>query len=139
MKIGCTTKEEVIQYLIDERRLQNISIRDLAENCHMWANQLVQILTVTNNPQLDSIVLVGNALGIGFSTDTCSNYTKTAEELIDLLAEARIFKGITTRELSAMSGVTQASISGILSHKIMPRLSTYLNLANALGVEFQMY
>lgn len=139
MKVRCTTKEEVIQYLIDERRVQNTSIRDLAESCHMWSNQLVQILTVTNNPQLDSIVLVGNALGVYFSTDTCSNYDKTAEELVDLLAEARIFKGITTRELSALSGVTQSSVCGILSHKIMPRLSTYLSLANALGVELQMY
>ena len=139
MKVKCTSKEEVIQYLIDERRMQNVSIRDLAETCHMWSNQLVQILTVTNNPQLDSIVLVGNALGVYFSTDTCSNYNKTAEELIDLLAEARIFREITTRELATLSGATQSSVCGILSHKIMPRLSTYLNLAHALGVELQMY
>ena len=139
MKIGCKNKEEIIQYLIDERKLQNVTICDLAESCHMWPNQVVQVLTPSKNPQLDSIVKIGNALGIGFSTDTCSNYNKTAEELIDLLAESRIFQGITTRELASRCGIPQASISNILSGKVMPRIATYLNMANALGVEFQMY
>ena len=139
MKMYLDDTREIIQFLRDERAAQGISLRALATKCGMWLNQINHILDPTNSPSLDSIITVGNALGVTFTTDTSSFYDNTAEELINILADSRIQQGITTRQLAEMSGATQCSVSSILSHKVMPRLDTYIRLSQALGVELWLY
>ena len=130
---------EVIQFLADFRSRQGISIRALADSLGVYPNAIRQYLNPASNPQLDSIVRLGNALGITFSTNNTRKYDNSADQLIDLLADARAYQQITTRELSEMTGITQPSICNILNHSVMPRLNAFLLLAGALGVDLEMY
>jgi len=139
MKPYSKDNADIIQFLIDERIAQGISIRALASKCHVYPNQINQALAVDHSPKIDTLVKLGNSLGVTFSTSNSKFYSHNADELIEVLAQARKDQGITTRELSAMTGIVLPSICGILSHKVMPILDTYLKIASALGIELQLY
>lgn len=131
--------KEVIQFLADSRSQQGISIRSLADSLGVYPNAIRQYLNPASNPQLDNIVRLGNALGITFSTSNTRKYDNSAEQLIDLLSKAKDYQGLSTRELSKMTGITQPSICNILNHSVMPRLNAFLLLAGALGIDLEMY
>lgn len=131
--------KQIIQCLKDERIAQGISIRDLAANLGVYPNSIQQILDINANPQLDSIVKVGNALGTTFSVSNTRSYDVGANGIIDLLAKASTYQEISTRELAEMTGLTQPEIYKILSHKTKPRLNAVLLIAKALGVGLELY
>lgn len=56
------------------------------------------------------------------------------EEISSKLLNVRLRKGISQKELSILSGVTQANISKIESGQIHPSLETLKRLADALGI-----
>jgi transcriptional regulator with XRE-family HTH domain len=58
-----------------------------------------------------------------------------SEDLIALLRKTREGAGMTQRELSQRSGVTQSHISQIESGKLEPGLSSFMALARALDLE----
>ena len=130
---------EVIEFLRDVKQNEGVSIRSLARTLDVYPNSIEQWLNPNGNPQLDSFVRLGNALGVSFSTNNTRKYVNSAEQLIDLLNKAKIYNEFSTRDLSEMTGVVQPSISGILSHKIMPRLNVFFLIADALGVELELY
>lgn len=131
--------KQIIQCLKDERTAQGISIRDLAASLGVYPNSIQQILDTNANPQLDSIVKVGNALGTTFSVSNTRSYDMGADGIIDLLAKARTYKEISTRELAKMTGLTPPEICKILSHKTTPRLNAVLLISKALGVGLELY
>ncbi|MCE2571865.1 helix-turn-helix domain-containing protein [Motilimonas eburnea] len=57
------------------------------------------------------------------------------EQIIESLREARIQKGFSQRELSAISGVPQSHISKIESGSVDLRVSSLITLARALDLE----
>ena len=130
---------EVIQFLNDVRKQHGISIRELARNLGVYQNTIQNYLDVNKNPQLDNIVKLGNALGITFSMSNTRKYDNSAEQLVGLLDKAKYYQELSTRDLAEMTGIAQPHISNILSQKRMPRLNTFLILADALGIDLEMY
>lgn len=55
---------------------------------------------------------------------------------VQLLKEVADAKGITQQEIAEKTGYTQSNISRIFSLKYSPRLDVFLNIANAVGVNF---
>jgi transcriptional regulator with XRE-family HTH domain len=131
--------KQIVQCLADERVRQGIPLRTLAAELGVYPNWVQQVLDAQRNPQLDSVVKVGNALGITFSMDNTRRYDYDASGLIDLLAKARTYQEISTRELAEMTGLALPSVTGTLSHRTMPRLNGFLLIADALGVKLELY
>ena len=50
----------------------------------------------------------------------------------------RVCKGMSTRQLSKASGVSNSNISRIENDKVSPTISTYLKLLDALGCDLQV-
>ena len=130
---------DIINYLSDVRKQRNISIRALAADLGVYPNAVQQWLNPNHNISVDCLVKLGNALGITFSTSNTRKYACSADELIDLLTKAKTYCELSTRELAELTKLPQPSICGILSHKIKPRLNSYLLLADALGIELELY
>ena len=130
---------DIINYLSKIRKQQNISIRGLASSMGVYPNTIEQWLNPNTNISLNNLVKLGNALGVTFSTSNTRSYDCSTEQLIDLLQKEKIYQELTTRDLAEMTGITQPGVVGILDHRIMPRLNAYLLLADALGVELEMY
>ncbi|MCE2597098.1 helix-turn-helix transcriptional regulator [Motilimonas cestriensis] len=57
------------------------------------------------------------------------------EQIIESLREARIQKGLSQRELSAISGVPQSHISKIESGNVDLRVSSLITLSRVLDLE----
>lgn len=57
------------------------------------------------------------------------------EQILESLREARIQKGLSQRELSAISGVPQSHISKIESGSVDLRMSSLITLARVLDLE----
>lgn len=57
------------------------------------------------------------------------------EQILEILREARIRKGLSQRELSARSGVPQSHISKIESGSVDLRMSSLIALARVLDLE----
>lgn len=130
---------KILQAINDERIAKGISIRQLAHNLGVYPNSVQQWLNPNTNIQMDNLVMLGNALGITFSLSNTRRQDNTAYQLIDLLRKAKSYQELTTRDLAELTGITQPSIVGIFSHKIMPRLNAFLLLAQALGLEFELW
>jgi len=130
---------DIINYLSDVREQQGISIRGLATSMGVLPNSIVQWLNPNNNISIDNLVRLGNALGVTFSTSNTRSYDCSAEQLVELLQKAKVYQELTTRDLADMTGIVQPSVAGILGHRIIPRLNAYLLLADALGVDLEMY
>lgn len=130
---------DTINYLSDVRKQHGISLRALASSIGVYGNSVQQWLNPNTNISMDSLVRLGNALGVTFSTSNTRSYDCSAEQLVELLQKAKVYQELTTRDLAEMTGITQPSIAGILGHRIMPRLNAYLLLADALGVDLEMY
>lgn len=130
---------KILQTINDERIAKGISIRQLARNLGVYPNSVQQWLNPNTNIQMDNLVMLGNALGITFSLSNTQRQDNTAYQLIDLLRKAKLYQELTTRDLAELTGITQPSIVGIFSHKIMPRLNAFLLLAQALGLEFELW
>lgn len=130
---------DTINYLSDVRKQQGISIRGLASSMRVHPNSIVQWLNPNNNISVDNLVRLGNALGVTFSTSNTRSYDCSAEQLVESLQKAKVYQELTTRDLAEMTGIVQPSVAGILGHRIIPRLNAYLLLADALGVDLEMY
>ena len=61
-----------------------------------------------------------------------------AAEIIFELSEARIKKGLSQRQLAALTGIPLPNIAKIEAAKIMPRLDTLMKIAVCVGVEIKM-
>lgn len=59
-------------------------------------------------------------------------------EVIDRLIERRHEKGMTQKELAAVSGLTQSVIARLESKRAVPQLDTLLRVAEALGCELKL-
>ena len=136
--IGEHTKE-VIEFLNEVRESQGISYKELARMFNVYPTAVHNWFDTNKNPQLDSIVNLGNALGVAFSMSNTRKYVDSAEQLVNLLNKAKDYNEFSTRDLAEMTGITQPSISGILSHRIMPRLNAFLLIAEALGIYLELY
>lgn len=64
------------------------------------------------------------------------NMNQNWKDLMTLLDQTRIEKGITQEELGARTGKSQAQISWIFKMQNVPSLELFLQLANAVGLEF---
>lgn len=130
---------DVINYFSEVRKSKGLTIRGIASELGVYPNAVQQWLDPSKNPSLDSIVTFGNALGITFSMSNTRNYDCSAEQLVKCLSKARTYEELTTRELAEMTGIVLPSIIGILNGSICPRLNAFLIIADALGVELEMY
>jgi transcriptional regulator with XRE-family HTH domain len=130
---------DVINYLSDIRKQRGISLRALASSIGVYENSVQQWLNPNTNISMDSLVRLGNALGVTFSTSNTRSYDCSAEQLVELLQKAKVYQELTTRDLAEMTGITQPGVAGILGHRIMPRLNAYLLLASAMGIELELY
>ena len=59
----------------------------------------------------------------------------TSEDLVQQVRQTREAAGISQRALRDRSGLTQSHISQIESGKLEPGLSTFIDMARALGLE----
>ena len=130
---------EIIEFLEEVRESQGISYRELARMFDVYPTAVHNWLDPKKNPQLDSIINLGIALGVTFSTSNTRKYVNSAEQLIDLLNKAKEYYEFSTRDLAELTGITQPSISGILSHRVMPRLNAFFLIADNLGVDLELY
>lgn len=117
---------DIINYLSDIRKQQGISIRGLASSVGAYPNTVEQWLNPNSSISMNSLVKLGNALGVTFSTSNTRSYDCSAEQLIELLQKAKVYQELSTRDLAEMTGIIQPSVAGILGHRIMPRLNAYL-------------
>ena len=129
---------EIINYISNIRKDSGISIRKIATDIGVYPNTIQNWLNPSKNPSLDNVVYIGRYLGITFSMSNTRNPDCTDFQLIDCLAKAKDYQEITVRELAEMSGLTSSGVVNIFNHKVMPRLNTFLLLADALGVELEM-
>ena len=139
MRPYCKDNYRIISALKSRRIELGISLREIASACGLYPNSIEQFLNPNNSPKMDNLVMVGETLGVGFSTNTSTGHKLSAYALVEHLAMVRKDQEISTRELATMTGITQPSISNILSHKIMPTLNTYLLIGEALDVDLEMY
>ena len=68
-------------------------------------------------------------------------FYEAAEEtarIVNELAEERIRRGLSQRQLAEMSGLKQSAIARMESLQSTPRLDTLLRIANALGVKIEV-
>ncbi len=68
--------------------------------------------------------------------DIKMNYV--TDDIARSLKQARLNKGLSQRELSAVSGLPQSHISNIESGAVDLRLSSLLSLARILGLEIEL-
>ena len=131
--------KEILAFLSDRRKSLGISVRALAATMGVYPNQIQQWLNLPGNPQMDNLVRLGNALGIRFSMSNTKKYADSAEELVGLLDKAKTYYELSTRDIAEMTGIVQPSVANIIGHRVMPRLNTFILLADALGVELELY
>lgn len=60
---------------------------------------------------------------------------KQEYELIDRIVSERKRRNITQKELAAMTGISQQSISRLEREKHMPKIDTLIKLLDGLGLE----
>lgn len=131
--------KEILAFLSDRRKSLGISVRALAAAMGVYPNQIQQWLNLQGNPQMDNLVRLGTALGIHFSMSNTKKYADSAEELVGLLDKAKTYYELSTRDIAEMTGIVQPSVANIIGHRVMPRLNTFILLADALGVELELY
>lgn len=72
---------------------------------------------------------------MNFDAENTIKMNPAVQTITTALRAARVGKGLSQRDLSAMTGVPQGQISRIEAGAVDPRASTLLTLAHALDME----